>query len=110
MANRRFELFEYRHILVRMRRGDSDRDIARRRLMGRAKLAALRQEAQSRGWLDPAQPMPEDAEIASVLSSVPRAIASRDQQSKHSSPIVFIESGLEPLVLYADLGGFVSAQ
>jgi hypothetical protein len=39
-----------------------------------------------------------------------RAIASRDLQSKHSSPIVFIESGLEPLVLYADLGGFVSAQ
>ena len=40
----------------------------------------------------------------------PRAIASRDLHSKHSSPIVFIESGLEPLVLYADLGGFVSAQ
>lgn len=74
MANRRFELFEYRHILVRMRRGDSDRDIARRRLMGRAKLAALRQEAQSRGWLDPAQPMPEDAEITSVLSSVSRQL------------------------------------
>jgi hypothetical protein len=36
MANRRFELFEFRHILVRMRRGDSDRDIARRRLMGQS--------------------------------------------------------------------------
>jgi hypothetical protein len=68
------ELFEYRHILVRMRRGDSDRDIARRRLMGRAKLATLRQEAQSRGGLDPAQPMPEDPEIASVLDSVPRQV------------------------------------
>jgi transposase len=76
MANRRFELFEYRHILVRMRRGDSDRDIARRRLMGRAKLAAVRQEAQTRGWLDPAQPMPEDAEIASVFDSIPRQVAS----------------------------------
>jgi len=72
----RFELFEYRHILVRMRRGDSDRDIARRRLMGRAKLAAVRQEAQTRGWLDPAQPMPEDAEIASVFDSIPRQVAS----------------------------------
>ena len=69
-------MFEYRHILVRMRRGDSDRDIARRRLMGRAKLAALRQEAQTRGWLDPAQPMPEDAEIASVFDSIPRQVAS----------------------------------
>ncbi len=29
MVNRRFELFEYRQVLVRMRQGDSDRDIAR---------------------------------------------------------------------------------
>jgi hypothetical protein len=38
MANRRFELFEYRQVLVRMRQGDSDRDIARAGLMGRKKL------------------------------------------------------------------------
>jgi hypothetical protein len=55
------------------------------------------------------------AVAVAVLSSIflrpgDRAIASRDLHSKHSSPIVFIESGLEPLVLYADLGGFVSAQ
>lgn len=76
MANRRFELYEYRHILVRMRRGDSDRDIARRRLMGRAKLAAVRQAALSRGWLDPANPMPEDVEIASVFDSIRQVPAS----------------------------------
>jgi hypothetical protein len=30
MANRRFEMYEYRQVLVRMRSGDSDRQIARR--------------------------------------------------------------------------------
>jgi hypothetical protein len=35
-------MFQYRAILVRMRQGDSDRDIARARLMGRPKAAALR--------------------------------------------------------------------
>jgi hypothetical protein len=30
-------MFEYRQALVRMRQGDSDRDIARSRLMGRPK-------------------------------------------------------------------------
>ena len=35
MSNRRFEVFEYRQVLTRMRQGDSDRDIARSRLMGR---------------------------------------------------------------------------
>ncbi len=29
MSNRRFEMFHYRQALVRMRQGDSDRDIAR---------------------------------------------------------------------------------
>jgi hypothetical protein len=33
--NRRFEVFEYRQVLARMRQGDSDRDIARAGLMGR---------------------------------------------------------------------------
>jgi hypothetical protein len=35
MSKRRFEMYQYRQILVRMRQGDSDRDIARSGLMGR---------------------------------------------------------------------------
>ncbi len=42
MERRGFEMFQYRHILVRMRQGDTDRDIARARLMGRRKARALR--------------------------------------------------------------------
>jgi len=45
-------MFQYRQVLVRMRQGDSDRDIARSRLMGRRKAAALRRVVQARGWLD----------------------------------------------------------
>jgi len=33
MSNRRFEVFEYRQVLARMRLGDSDRDIAGAHLM-----------------------------------------------------------------------------
>ncbi|MCA7955873.1 IS21 family transposase, partial [Burkholderia seminalis] len=71
MANRRFELFEYRQVLVRMRQGDSDRDIARGGLMGRKKLTSVRREAQTRGWLDPAQPLPADTVIAGVFGRTP---------------------------------------
>ncbi len=35
-------MFQYRAVLVRLRQGDTDRDIARARLMGRPKTAALR--------------------------------------------------------------------
>ncbi|TDN63161.1 hypothetical protein B0G77_6788 [Paraburkholderia sp. BL10I2N1] len=71
MANRRFELFEYRQVLVRMRQGDSDRDIARVGLMGRKKLTAVRRVALELGWLDPAQPLPEDTVIAGRFGRTP---------------------------------------
>ena len=66
-------MFQYRQILVRMRQGDSDRDIKRARLMGRPKAAELRALALERGWLDAATPLPEDAEIAAALGAHRRA-------------------------------------
>jgi hypothetical protein len=42
MGRRRIEMFQYRQVLARLRQGDSERDIARSRLMGRRKVAALR--------------------------------------------------------------------
>lgn len=71
MANRRFELFEYRQVLVRMRQGNSDRDIARAGLMGRKKLTTVRRAADELGWLDPAQPLPEDTVIAGRFGHTP---------------------------------------
>lgn len=61
-------MYEYRHILVRMRQGDSDRALARAGLIGRPKAGELRELAESRGWLDPAQPLPDDTQLAEVLA------------------------------------------
>jgi transposase len=72
MANRRFEMFEFRQVLVRMRQGDSDRDLARTRLIGRRKAREIRQLAQEHGWLDTDNPLPEDAELANVLARAGR--------------------------------------
>lgn len=43
MSKRRFEMYQYRQALLRMRQGDSDREPARAGLMGRPKSAAVRQ-------------------------------------------------------------------
>jgi transposase len=67
MSNRRFEMYHYRQLLARMRQGDSDRDIARSKLMGRRKIAHVRQIAEEHGWLDPAVPLPDDAGLAEVF-------------------------------------------
>jgi len=69
MSNRRFEMYQYRHVLVRMRLGETDRAIAKAGLMGRRKAAHLRAAAEQRGWLQ--GPLPEDATLAAVFRREP---------------------------------------
>ena len=68
MGNRRFEMHEYRHILARMRQGESDRSLAKTGLIGRNKAAALRSTAHRYGWLETTSPLPDDQELARVLA------------------------------------------
>ena len=63
MSFRRFEMHHYRHVLSRMRLGETDRAIARAGLMGRSKVAALRQIAVREDWLDPKRSLPADEEL-----------------------------------------------
>jgi len=69
MSKRTFEMYQYRQILVRLRQGDTDRQIARSRLMGRRKFAGVRALAAAQGWLAPETPLPTDAELAAVLAA-----------------------------------------
>ena len=61
-------MYQYRQVLVRMRQGDTDREIARSGLIGRRKAGALRQMAESQGWLRPATPLPDDTTLAQALT------------------------------------------
>ncbi len=70
MGRRRFELNHDRQVLARLRQGDSDWDVARRRLMGRPKVAAFRALAVAHGWLDPDTPLPDDAAVAAAVGWV----------------------------------------
>lgn len=67
MGRWRIEMRQHRQVLVRMRHGDSERELACCCYMGRRKLAALRELAEQRGWLKPDAPLPDDAEIAAAL-------------------------------------------
>ena len=60
-------MYQYRQILVRIRQGDSDRDIARAKTMGRKKVAQLREIARERDWLTLDSPIPDEATLAAVL-------------------------------------------
>jgi hypothetical protein len=60
-------MYHYRQALVRMRQGESNRQIQASRLMGRRTLGALREKAEEHGWLDPARSLPPDEELVGVL-------------------------------------------
>lgn len=64
-------MYEYRQILVRMRLGDSDRLLAKARLVGRRKAGELRRVAQAQGWLKLDSPLPDDSRLAEVLQPAP---------------------------------------
>jgi hypothetical protein len=68
MANRRFEMFYYRQVIHRMRMGESDRAIAKSRVMGRLKCAQVRAVAERSGWLGPG-PLPDDTELAAAFET-----------------------------------------
>lgn len=61
-------MYEYRQVIYRMRQGESDRAIAKAKVMGRRKAAELRQIAQAEGWLSKG-PLPEDSELAARLEN-----------------------------------------
>lgn len=66
-------MFQYRQALVRMRQGDSDRQIAGARIVGRRVAARLRELGMQHHRLEATGPMPEDEAIAAALGQPKRA-------------------------------------
>ena len=104
MANRRFEMFEIRHILVRMRQGDSDRALAKAGLIGRPKAKALRLVAKDRGWLDQASPLPDDAVLAQVLGAPPATASAQSCVEPYRDAVTdWAEQGIQSKTIYQAL-------
>src|ERR1043165_4892168 len=87
MGRRSFEMFQYRQVLVRLRQGDTDRDIARTKVMGRGKVAVLRALASERGWLAAQGELPDDATIAAALGQTRRARSTISSAEPHRAQI-----------------------
>jgi len=79
-VNRRFEMYQYRHILVRMRLGESDRQIDAAGLMGRRAASKLRKKAQRAGWLEPEHPLPSEQDLLEALQR-PKSARARAQST-----------------------------
>jgi hypothetical protein len=80
-------MFQYRQVLARLRQGDSERDIARSRLMGRRKVSAFRALAARQGWLVAGAALPDDAEISAAVGKVRRSRSTISSAEPHRALI-----------------------
>ena len=97
-------MFQYRRALVRMRQGDSDRQIAAARIMGRRTAARLRELGTEHHWLDVAGPMPADDAIAAALGQPKRASTTVSSLAAQRERIQgWAEQGVSGVAIFAAL-------
>ena len=97
-------MFQFRQILVRVRQGDTDREIARSGLMGRRKVAAFRALCQQQGWLEPASALPEDATLAAAVGRAKRARSTISSAEQHRELVSrWVAQGVSGVAIHAAL-------
>ena len=98
-------MFQYRQALVRLRAGDSVREIARSGLMGRDKLAQLLALAVERGWLEAASDVPEDGSLAAALGARKRVAASTVSSAEPHRAVIerWVAAGVQGRAIHAAL-------
>ena len=104
MANRRIEMYEYRQVIHRMRQGQSDRAIAKTRLMGRTKCAFVRSIATGKGWLG-GGPLPGDQQLAKIFE-IPKTSkpAQTSLTQPHEKQIKrWVDQGIQATTIYQAL-------
>ena len=97
-------MYEYRQALMRMRQGNSEREIARSKLMGHSKAARFRELARAQGWLDPGRPLPEDDEIAAALGQPKLPVTAQSSIAAYR-PLVeqWLGQGVSGVVIHTTL-------
>lgn len=97
-------MHHYRQALLRMRQGDSDRDIAEARIMGRRKAGQWRDLARVRGWLDAQAPLPDDESVAAALNPPKRASTTISRLEEHRAKVAsWVEQGVAGTAIHQAL-------
>lgn len=103
MSNRRFEMYQYRQIIVRLRQGDSIRGIAQSKLADRKKIRLIRKVALRQGWLALDNALPSDDELA--LAFKPKVVITTPSLALPYSEKIktWIEQGIQATTIHDTL-------
>jgi len=104
MANRRIEMHQYRQVIHRMRLGQSDRAIAKAKILGRLKCAMVRAFARDKGWLDNG-PLPDDEQLSELIEVPKRPNPTQVSLTRpHEKKIKqWVEQGVQATTIYRAL-------
>ena len=97
-------MHQYRQVIHRMRLGQSDRAIAKTKLLGRSKCAVVRSIAGRKGWLGTG-PFPDDQELAALfeptrISKLNRQALTKPYEDKIKQ---WVEEGIQATTIHAAL-------
>jgi len=103
MSNRRFDMYQYRQIIFRLRQGESIRGIARTKLADRKKIRQIRQVAHEQGWLNPERQLPSDEELLQFFKP-PRKISRQLVITPYQSQVeIWVKQGIQVSTIHAAL-------
>jgi transposase len=105
MAKRKFEMHEYRQIIVRLRLGESIRSIVQSRLACRKKVRAVRRIALAQNWLDTKVELPSD-DLLSVhfKVSTPTSLTTQSSVLPYKELVeTWCQQGIQATTIHAAL-------
>lgn len=93
-------MYQYQHVIHRMRLGDSDRQISKAGLMGRTKASEVRKSADEKGWLSPFYPIPGEAELQELFGAPPAKSTPSKVKPYKDKVDKWLEQGMTGTAIY----------
>jgi transposase len=104
MSNRRFEMHEYRQIIVRLRSGNSIRGVARAGFASRTKVKEIYAVAAQQGWLDVSKALPDDEVLAEFFGKQHLASVTQSSVLSYQQQIeAWCKQGIQSTVIHTAL-------
>lgn len=103
MSNRRFDMYQYRQIIFRLRQGDSIRGISQAKLADRKKIRQIRGVAIQQGWLNLERDLPSDEELLTIFKprkSPPQAALTTPHKAQIEE---WVKQGIQASTIHAAL-------
>lgn len=100
MAYRKFEVYEYKQIIYRLQKGESQRSIARSGLASRDKIKEIANIAKDLNWLSSTTSFPDDLEIAKAFAQRNKVNNESILNSHKEQILSFVEQGISAKLIH----------